>query len=310
MTGSQSGHRSSESFETLDHRLRRISLAAERLAGGRMAGAARSLFRGHGLDFSDVRTYVPGDDVRHIDWRVTARSADPYVRQFEEERDRSVFVLVDASGSMNVGDSRTDRGGPEAPPGSSKWNTASDLAILLALIASFGRSPTQISVVGDYQPLRAVRGTGCVLRAAKTLFHTVPAGGDAIDLSLEQIAAIRPEPATLILVTDWFWTPNSRARSCLSELARRHELWVFPVCCQEESRLPNCGLLRMQDPETGQKRIVDTSSDAIRNAYAAESARRRAALQRTLATVPARVVEISTALDLVTTLSTAARGRT
>jgi len=234
--------------------LRRLHIQAGRRVDSPFAGEYRSAFRGQGMEFEEVRPYVPGDDVRHIDWNVTARTGLPHIKEFREERELTLQLVLDVSGSVGFGgggaDGRTD-----------KRLQIARVAGALAFAAVRNGDRVGLMTFSDqverFLPPRKSRGHAwAVLRAA----FERDAQGQGTDISgaLEQLGTALRRRAVVCVVSDFLSdTPFLRE---LAILARRHKVSCFLVHDPLEQALPNLGLIEMEDAETGRRRLVDTST--------------------------------------------------
>jgi uncharacterized protein (DUF58 family) len=248
----------------LARKVRLVELRARRASSGVMSGAWHSAFKGRGIEFHEVREYVPGDDVRAIDWNVTARAGRPYIKRFAEERDQTVMLLVDASRSNCI-------------PGVSatKSALASELCALLAFAAAGNRDAAGLILFTDEIELYLPPGRGVahVLRLIREVLAFQPGGvGTRISSALEFLARVQRRRSLVFLISDFQDRDWERP---LSVAARRHELIALPVSDPREQRLPDCGLVAFHDPESGVRFEIDTSDPSVRLAWEA-SARDRA----------------------------------
>ena len=261
--------------------VRRIHIRTRRLVDGVFAGEYHSVFKGRGLEFADVREYVPGDDVRTIDWNVTARIGHPYVKRYVEERELTVMLLVDLSASGRFGSVAR-----------LKTEIATELCALLALSAIRNNDKVGLILFTD-QIERFVppqKGKNRALRVIREMLHTEPERrGTDLGLALEHLHRTSRRRSVAFLVSDFLASGYERA---LRLARQRHD--VIPVCISDrrEAALPDLGLIALQDLETGAQVLVDSGSAAVRRQYrerraAAVAARRR--LFRGLAMDPIEV---------------------
>ena len=245
-----------------------VRIIANRLSDDRMSGEYHSTFKGQGVEFDEVRPYVPGDDVRAIDWNVTARAGTPFIKRFSEERELTVLFVVDVSGSQSYG-SRTR----------SKAELSAELACVLALAAVKNQDKVGLILfsggIVKYLPPR--KGRTSVMRIVREVLAAgeEPEGGTDIAGALKFLAGVCKRRAVVFLVSD-FRDDSSEWRRPLRAIARRHDFVAVPVGDPAESDLPSAGLVEIEDPETGETALVDPSSPAVRKAFA-EAARVRAA---------------------------------
>ncbi len=233
------------------YQIRRLHLQLNRRVDSPFAGEYRSAFRGQGMEFEEVRPYVPGDDVRHIDWNVTARTGDPHVKVFREERELTLMLVLDRSGSLRVGsggrDGRTD-----------KRLQVARLAGALAWAAI--RNGDRVGMLGfteaieSFLPPRKSRGHAwAVLRAA---FDAPPVRrGTDMAGALDHLGKVLRRRAGVCVLSD-FVSPTPYDRP-LAVLGRRHQVNCFLVHDPLEQKLPRVGLVELEDAETGRTRLVD-----------------------------------------------------
>lgn len=263
--------------------VRLLRLRARRAAAGPLGGAYRSAFKGAGVTFEEVHEYQPGDDVRTIDWNVTARTGRPFVKRFTEERERTLLLVCDWSASMEFG-SR----------GLTKRRVAAELAAVLALSAA--GSNDRVSLLGFSD--RAVhfvppgRGGRHALRIAHdALAHRAARPGTDLGAALDLLARFLHRRGAVVLLSDFRGEGYERA---LTRAARRQDLVAVRVTDPREDDLPDAGLIAIQDSETGARALVDTSDFRVRQAYADDASKRRAALRRLTREAGADLVEVST----------------
>jgi uncharacterized protein (DUF58 family) len=250
--------------------VRRIHIRTRRLVDGIFAGEYHSVFKGRGMEFAEVREYVPGDDVRTIDWNVTARLGHPYVKRYVEERELTVMLLVDFSASGQFGS-----------VAKIKTEVATELCALLALSAIKNNDKVGLILFTD-QIERFVppqKGKNRALRVIREMLYFDPERrGTDIAQALEYLHRISRRRSVTFLLSDFLATGYERA---LRLARRRHD--VIPICITDrrEASLPNVGLLALRDLESGQQVLVDTGSARVREEYrrrraAAVAERRRA----------------------------------
>jgi uncharacterized protein (DUF58 family) len=242
--------------------VRRLTIRSRRSVEEVFSGAYRSAFRGTGLEFAEVREYVPGDDVRSIDWNVTARTGRPFVKRYEEERELTVVIALDCSASLAFG-SR----------GRSKRETAAEAGALLALAASRNRDRVGVLLYTDRVELYLPpsRSRARALRVVRELVAFEPRGtGTDAALALSFLGRVLRRRAILFLLSDWVANRFDRE---LALLARRHDVVTIDVADPLEAGLPDRGLVALRDLETGRERLVDLGSGSARAAWRGARAR-------------------------------------
>ncbi|MCK6491061.1 MAG: DUF58 domain-containing protein [Planctomycetes bacterium] len=272
--------------------VRRIELRTERLVSSLAAGRYRSAFRGQGMEFDEVREYAAGDDVRAIDWNVTARAGRPYVKVFREERELTVLLLVDVSGSMRFG----------AIPGISpraKLALAAEAAAVVGVTALRNGDRLGLVLFSDRTEVHvpARRGRGHALRVVREVL--APAGGArATDLAhaLDELARVARRRAVVFLVSDFLHDPAQRPRlaTALARAGRRHDVVGLRVSDPGEASLPAVGgAIALDDPEGGGG-LVLAGGRAAAARYAAAWGEARSASERQFRAAGCDLVDLST----------------
>jgi uncharacterized protein (DUF58 family) len=240
-------------------RVRRIELLTRGLIKETLGGAYHSRFKGQGIEFDDFREYQPGDDVRFLDWNVTARMNDPYVRKYIEERELTVMLLVDISGSGDYGSGED-----------SKRERAAEVAAVFAFSATHNGDKVGLCLFSDriehYLPAR--KGGSHTLRIVRDILdkQAVSPRTDltpALDLALQRI----PHRALVVVVSD-FLTQNESWERSLRSLATKHDVVAAQIIDPREVELPDAGRVALEDPETGEQYVLNTSSPSVRRLYA------------------------------------------
>jgi uncharacterized protein (DUF58 family) len=270
---------------TLGERLReveRIEIRARKLADDLLPGPHRSLFRGAGLDFEELREYVPGDDMRAIDWNVTARMGRPFVKLHREERQISVYLAVDVSASLWFGTTRT-----------SKRDLALDVAALLAVSAVRSGDRTGLLLFSDrveaFVPPR--KGRQHALRVVRDLVSWRPRRArTAIEPVARFLTNVARRRSVVVLLSDLLLAD---VRSIVG-LARRHDVVAITLNDLREWDLPPVGIVALEDAEAGGIRYVDTDSSRARAAYRAAAEKRIEELRRTLNSLGVEHLDLST----------------
>jgi uncharacterized protein (DUF58 family) len=260
-----------------------IRILTTRLLDDRLSGDYHSVFKGRGIEFDEVRPYIPGDDVRAIDWNVTARTGHPHVKRFSEERELTIMFLVDVSGSQVFGS--TTR---------TKSELTAEITSLLAMTAIRNQDKIGCILFSDriVKSIPPRKGRTAVMRLVR---EVLAAGetrhGTDIAGAIRFLNNVQKRRAVVFVVSDFQDTGYDRA---LRALARHHDVIACPVSDPRESTLPNVGLVQMQDPETGELVIVDTASRAVRDAFAAEASTVDAELHRNLRRWGIDTLDVST----------------
>ncbi len=246
--------------------IRRIHIRTRRMVNEILSGQYESVFKGQGMEFREVREYVPGDDIRSIDWNVTARTGEPHVKVMAEERELTVMLMVDMSGSGRFGSvSRF------------KNELAAELCAVLAFSAIKNNDKVGLIVFTDdielYVPPQ--KGSKHVLRVIREVLYFEPKGrGTDIPKALHYLNNVIRRKAVVFLVSD-FMADNYE--TALRVANRRHDVVAVTVTDPREHTLPNVGLVAVRDAETGRETLVNTGDARVRDAYEKET---RAMLQK------------------------------
>lgn len=276
-------------------RVRQIKIRTHRLVNTALSGGYRSTFRGSGLEFSEVRAYQPGDEVRRIDWNVTARTGDAFVKTYAEERELTINLIVDTSRSMDFGSGRW-----------TKRETAAQFCALISFVAMRHQDRVGLVLFGDEPGLHVTprKGGQHVLRVVREIIAAAPTeGGSHFAGVLEhQLRALRRR-SIVFLVSD-FLDPSSPASGpppwfeLLAKLNRRHDVIAVHVVDPFEVELPAAGVIGLQEIETRGMLELDTRSKRVRNAWRDDAVRRRADLQAGLNRARVEKIELDTTRDL------------
>jgi len=254
-------------------RVRRIEIRSRRLVNSLFLGQYHAVFRGRGIEFSEVREYVPGDEVRSIDWNVTARLNAPFVKKFVEERELTVLLLVDVSASGAFG---------TVPQ--TKREVAAEIAALLALSAINNQDRVGLIAFTDRveKYVAPAKGPRHVLRLVRELLALEPEGrATRIAAALDYASRMLSRRAVVFVISDFIDAGDYDA--ALRVLARRHDLVAIALTDPRELELPDVGIVALEDAESGETVLVDTSDAAARALYreqADEARRQRARLFR------------------------------
>ncbi len=281
-------------------RVRRIELLTRGLIKETLGGAYHSRFKGQGIEFDDFREYQPGDDVRFLDWNVTARMNDPYVRKYVEERELSVLLLVDVSGSGDYGSGED-----------SKRERAAEVAAVFAFSAAHNGDKVGLCLFSDrvehYLPPR--KGASHTLRILRDILDNQPRSrltdpAPALDLALNRI----PHRALIVLISDFLIHGHAWEKS-LRPVATKHDVVAARVLDPRELELPDAGRVILEDPETGEQHVLNTSSSAVRRQYQERLAAMREGLDKRLKKNGVERIDIRTDQDYAPALTAYFRGR-
>lgn len=254
--------------EELLQRVRKIEIKTRGLSRNIFAGEYHSQFKGRGMAFSEVREYQPGDDVRSIDWNVTARLNKPYIKVFEEERELTVMLLVDVSGSRNFGTvSQTKR------------DMMAEVAATLAFSTIENNDKVGVIFFSDRieKFIPPKKGKTHVLHIIRELLSFEPTStGTDIASALQYFANAQKRRCTAFLITDFIlpWWRNKEAAQEMEKAfmitANRHDINLIQIYDRRDAEMPDVGLLKVKDAETGQRIWIDTAVEDVRKAYDAE----------------------------------------
>jgi uncharacterized protein (DUF58 family) len=263
--------------------VRRLQIRARRTVEALLGGAYSSAFKGAGLTFTDVRAYHPGDDVRSIDWNVTARLGEPFLKRYVEERELTVLFVVDSSASLNFGSGRW-----------TKRAVVADLAAVLAFAAIHNNDRVGLVIVTDrvehHVPPR--KGSRHGQRLLRDLLFFEPAHrGTDLNAAIEAVLRSQRRRAVVFLFSD-FADPGYERN--LRRLGRRHDLVAVAVRDRLETELPAVGLLELVDAETAAPALVDTNSAHVRAAFAAAASRRQNEWLKAVRAADADHISVST----------------
>ena len=262
-------------------RVKDLEFLSARLIRAGFAGDYHSAFHGRGIEFSQVREYMPGDDIRTIDWNVTARSGVPHVKEFIEERDLTVLIAVDVSGSMGFGsvDWR-------------KCDIAAELAAIFAFAAVENSDRSGLLLFDEsirtfIPPRRGRAHAQVIVRAAVDAAMGRTGGRADIEHAMQLLERVAVKRAVVLVLSDFL---DSRFEKPLNRLNRRHDVVAIPIIDPREERFPDRGLARIVDLESGQARLVDLKKSDV----ARRSAQRKEQLERRLRSAAIDHITIST----------------
>jgi uncharacterized protein (DUF58 family) len=244
-------------------KIRRLELRTRRLVESSFAGQYQSVFKGRGMNFEEVRPYSPGDEIRAIDWNVTARTGEPYIKKFTEEREMTVMIILDVSASGNFGSVQE-----------SKRELAAEVAAILAFSAIHNNDKVGLLLFSDRVELfiPPKKGRHHILRLIREMLYFEPKGrGTDLAGALEYMNKLITRRAVAFVISDFFTGDFTRP---LTVSARRHDMVALPIVDPAEEELPDVGVILLEDPETGEQIEVNTSKSAITRNYAELSALR------------------------------------
>jgi uncharacterized protein (DUF58 family) len=238
-------------------KIRRLELRTRRLVESSFAGQYQSVFKGRGMNFEEVRPYSPGDEIRAIDWNVTARTGEPYIKKFTEEREMTVMIVLDVSASGDFGSVRE-----------SKREMAAEVASILAFSAIHNNDKVGLLLFSDRVELfiPPKKGRLHILRLIREMLFFSPKGrGTDLAGALEYMNKVITRRAVVFVISDFLAGDFSRP---LTVSARRHDMVALTVVDPTEEALPDVGVILLEDPETGEQIEIDTSRRAITGNYA------------------------------------------
>jgi uncharacterized protein (DUF58 family) len=287
-------------------RVRTLEIRTRRLVEETMAGQYHSVFKGRGMDFEEVREYLPGDEVRTIDWNVTARTGRPFVKKFTEERELTLLLLLDLSASGSFGSGAR-----------SKRELAAEVASVLAFSAIRNQDRVGLVLFTDRVEkfIPPAKGRSHVLRVVReALFFEPEHAGTDLVAALEFANRVVPRRAVTFLISD-FLLPGCEkglpepVRRALGLANRRHDLVALSTTDPRERELPDVGFITLDDAETGEQLEVDTSDPRLRRRYAEAAAAHAEALRQALTACGVDLLELDTDAPYLPALQRFFRGR-
>ncbi len=271
--------------------IRRIEIRTKRLVNDLFSGEYHSTFKGQGMEFEEVREYTPGDDIRLIDWNVTARQGFPFIKKFREERELSVVLMVDASSSGRFGTKERF-----------KSETAAELAAVLAFSAIKNNDKVGLIIFTDQVEkfVPPQKGRGHVLRIIREILYFKPAGQRTdIGGAMEYFNRVIKRKSVVFLISDFlsedFYKPLQIAN-------RKHDVIAVKITDPREATFENVGLIELEDAETGEVFVIDTSSKAFRREFAARAEEDATQLKRGFQLIDLDFVSIRTDESYITPL--------
>ncbi len=274
-------------------KIRRIELRTRRLVNSTFAGQYHSVFKGRGMNFEDVREYAPGDEIRSIDWNVTARMNAPYIKKFTEERELTVMLLVDVSASGIFGSVEL-----------SKRELAAEVASLLAFSAINNNDKVGLLLFSDEVELfiPPKKGRLHTLRLIREMLYFEPKGkGTNLSVALEYMNRVISRRAVVFMISDFLAPDFTKA---LNVTSRRHDLVAMPVTDPGESEIPDIGIITLEDAETGAQIDINTSSKAVRRGLLSANNDHRRSLESLFRSRRIDIVPLSTTEDYLIAIRT------
>jgi uncharacterized protein (DUF58 family) len=287
------------SVESIMDKVRLVELRIRGLVANSLAGGYQAAFRGRGIDFDRVREYVAGDEVRTIDWNVTARAGRPFVKQFREERELTLMLLVDVSASGEFGSGAQQ-----------KRELAAELACVLALSATRNNDKVGVILFSDRieKLVQPAKGRSHALRVVREILGCEPVGrGTDIPPALELAGSLDRKRAVIVLISDLEVGPD-RARGlaalehAIRPIGAHHDAIALRIRDPHERELPNVGVIAIEDAETGDVIQLDTRRKRVRNEFARVAADRAREVDKLLARANVDTIEIDTRRSYVPSL--------
>jgi len=244
-------------------KVRRIEIYTRNLVNSVFSGEYHSVFKGRGIEFSEVRAYTIGDDIRSIDWNVTARSGEPYIKTYHEERELTIMLLVDVSSSGHFGTVKQ-----------LKQEIATEISALLALSAIKNNDRVGLIMFTDRieKHIPPKKGRKHVLRVIRELLSFEPHGaGTDINAAVEFVSRVVKRKCVVFLISDFL---SGEYEKALKIANKRHDLIAVTITDPREVTVPDMGLVNLEDAETGERLLVDTSDPVVRNLFQKHTAER------------------------------------
>ena len=264
-------------------KIRRIEIVTSRLVNDFMAGEYHSVFKGRGMEFNEVRHYEQGDDIRFIDWNVTARTGFPHVKRYVEERELTVMLVVDASSSGEFGSTEQMKG-----------EIAAELCALLAFAAIKNNDRVGLLIFTDEVEkfIPPKKGRIHVLRVIRELLYFKPEHQRTdIPIALEYINKVLRRKSVVFLVSDFL---SENFKHALNIANNRHDLIAIKITDPRELALPAIGMIELQDAETGERVLIDTYDRSVRSTFAKSSRQENAGLATMLKSLNIDFIDIAT----------------
>ncbi len=273
------------------NKIRRIQITTTRLVTDVFAGQYQSIFKGKGMEFEEVREYQPGDDIRSIDWNVTARTGDPYIKKFVEERELTVMLILDMSQSFYFGS--VDK---------LKSQLAAELCSVLAFSAIKNNDKVGFIAFTDriekFVPPR--KGISHVLRVIREALYFEPEGkGTDIPLAIEYLNRITTRRTVTFIISDFYAADFKKS---LSIANKRHDIIAITITDPREINLPDIGIVKLSDPETEENFFLDTSNSRLRKDYHSQSLKKLEERKRLFRSINVDSIDIHTDVPYAETL--------
>jgi len=264
-------------------KIRRIEITTSKLVTDFLSGQYESVFKGRGIEFDEVREYQPGDEIRTIDWNVTARMGHPFVKKFVEERQLTVMILLDASSSSSFGTTKRY-----------KKELAAEVSAVLAFAAIQNNDRIGLIIFTDriekFVPPR--KGLHHVLRVVREALYFTPKGkGTDIAGALRYLDNVIARRAVTFIISDFFAKDFKKP---LSIANKRHDVVAITIADPREAELPNAGIVELVDAETGRSFTIDTSSEKVRARYAKKASAMKSERAEIFGSVGVDHIDIST----------------
>lgn len=278
----------------LFQKIRRIEIRTRKLVNDSFAGEYHSVFKGRGMEFSEVRPYLAGDEIRMIDWNVTARVGMPYVKRYVEERELTVMLVVDASGSGDFGSVNRF-----------KRDLAAELTAVLSFAATNNNDKVGLMIFSDQIELLIPprKGRKHVLRIIRELLAFEPKGcGTNIQLALDTLNRVLKRRSILFLVSDFLTDPEGYRRT-LAVTNRRHDVIAIDLHDPLETNIPNVGLLTLEDAESGEIVLLDTSLPGWRKDFQRNATERLEAKEKVFNGAQVDRIPVTTSEDYTLALT-------
>ncbi|MFQ5411372.1 MAG: DUF58 domain-containing protein [Phycisphaerae bacterium] len=279
-------------------KIRRIQIRTSHMASDVFAGHYHSTFKGQGMEFEEVREYLPGDDIRTIDWNVTARQGKPFIKRYREERELTVMLLVDVSGSQAFGTA-----------GQLKRDLVTEVGATLAFSAITNNDKVGLHIFSDRieKHVKPDKGTRHVLRVIRELLTFEPAGkGTDIAGALEHLNHVIRRRSVVFIISDF---EDTNYEKQLRVTRRRHDIIPIAIRDPRERELPNVRFLELIDSETGRRMLVDTSSSTFRAAYRNKALQEEESRREMFRRMKIEAIELATGESYVEPLTRYFRAR-